>query len=114
MSTPPVQNPASPPANDKAAVTVEVDAKAAKEWSWYAFNTAWGLIPLAFAILFSAGAAYLSYQRNQSAALAILAFFFATIYYPYYAFTSSSTPAVSPASTLMTAGRRLLKAMKKH
>jgi hypothetical protein len=116
MSTPPVQNPASPPpADSKAAVTVEVDTKAAKEWSWYVFNTAWGLIPLAFAILFSAGAAYLSYQRNQSAALAILAFFFATIYYPYYAFTSgSSSPSVSPASTLMTAGKRILKAMKKH
>jgi len=121
MSTPPpVQNPASPPATKdaepKAAVTVEVDTKAAKDLSWYVFNTAWGLIPLAFAIFFSGGAAYLSYQRNQSAALAILAFFFATLYYPYYAFTTTSTPAVSPASTLMSAGRRVAKyfAGKKH
>lgn len=115
MSTPPqVQNPASPPA--EAAVTVDVNTAAAKDWSWWVFNTAWGLIPLAFALIFSGGAAYLSYQRNQSAALAILSFFFATLYYPYYAFTSgsSSTVAVSPVSTLMTAGRRMVKAMRKH
>jgi hypothetical protein len=121
MSTPPpVQNPASPPAGkekEKAAVTVEIDTKTAKDWSWYIFNTAWGLIPLGFALLFSGGAAYLSYQRNQSAALAILAFVFATLYYPYYALTSGgspSAPVVSPTSSLMTAGRRLFKAMKKH
>jgi hypothetical protein len=117
MSTPPpVQNPASPPAGaaPEAAVTVDINTKAAKEWSWYIFNTAWGLVPLIFAIIFSGGAAYLSYQRNQSGALAVLAFFFATIYYPYYAFTSGSTPSVSPVSTLMTAGRRMVKAMKKH
>lgn len=102
---------APPPA--KPVVDVEVDVSAAKSWSWWVFNTAWGLIPLAFAIVFSAGAAYLSYQRNQSGALAVLAFFFATIYYPYYALTSTSSPSVSPVSTLMTAGRRLMKAAKR-
>ena len=113
-ASPQVQNPASPP--PQAAVTVDVNTTAVKDWSWWIFNTAWGLVPLAFALVFSGGAAYLSYQRNQSAALAILAFFFATIYYPYYAFTSSSssTPVVSPVSTLMTAGRRMMKSMKKH
>ena len=111
----PVQNPATPPAADRAAVTVDVNTSAVKDWSWYIFNSAWGLLPLAIGILFSSGAAYLNYQRNQSAVLAILAFFFATIYYPYYAFTSgsASSPSVTPASTLMTAGRRVLKAMRK-
>lgn len=120
-ATPPVQNPASPPAAaaeaaPEAAVTVDVNTTSLKNWSWYIFNTAWGLIPLIFAIVFSGGAAYLSYQRNQSGALAVLAFVFATIYYPYYAITSgsSSAPSVSPVSTLMTAGRRMMKAMKKH
>lgn len=100
----------------KAAVTVDVDTTVAKDWTWWIFNTAWGLIPLIFGLLFSAGAAYLSYQRNQSGALAVLAFFFATIYYPYYAFTTggSTSPTVTPASTLMTAGKRLAKALRKH
>lgn len=111
---PPVQNPATP-IGERAAVTVDINAGAVKDWTWYIFNTAWGLLPLVLGILFSAGAAYLNYQRNQSAVLAILAFFFATVYYPYYAFTSgsSSTPSVTPASTLMTAGKRVLKAMRK-
>lgn len=104
---------AAPPPPQKAVVDVEVDTSAAKDWSWWVFNTAWGLIPLAFAIVFSGGAAYLSYQRNQSGALAVLAFFFATLYYPYYALTSTSSPSVSPVSTLMTAGRRLGKLLKK-
>lgn len=99
----------------QAAVTVDVNASAVKDWTWYIFNTAWGLLPLVFGLLFSGGAAYLSYQRNQSGVLAVLAFFFATLYYPYYAFTSggSSGPVTSPVSTLMTAGRRLMKAARR-
>lgn len=111
MNAPP-QQPAP-----KAAVTVDVNTSAVKDWTWYIFNTAWGLVPLIFGLLFSGGAAYLSYQRNQSGALAVLAFFFATLYYPYYAFTSSMSsgaPVTSPVSTLMTAGRRVAKMLKKH
>ena len=100
-----------PQQSPNAAVTVDVNTEAVKDISWYIFNTVWGLVPLAFAILFSSGAAYLSYQRNQSAVWAILAFVFATVYYPYYAFTSNTY--VSPTSSLMTAGRRFVKALKK-
>lgn len=92
-------------------VTVEVDTRAAKDWSWYIFNTAWGAIPIVFAILFSGGAAYLSYQRNQSMGWAIVAFFFATIYYPYYAFTSGSSSSTPLAPAIMTAGKKFVRAV---
>lgn len=96
--------PAQPP------VTVEVDTTAARDWTWYIFNTAWGAVPIVFGLLFSGGAAYLSYQRNQSVGWAILAFFFATIYYPYYAFVLSGSSSSTPlAPSIMTAGRKLKK-----
>ncbi len=98
-------------------VTVEVDTTAARDWTWYIFNTAWGAIPIVFALLFSGGAAYLSYQRNQSMGWAIVAFFFATIYYPYYAFVLSGTSSSTPlAPAIMAAGKRAIRTMagKKH
>jgi hypothetical protein len=75
------------------------------------------LIPIIFTIIFHAGAAYVSYQRNQSIGWAIFHFFFAVFYYPYYAF-SQSTPA-QPASTgilptMQTAGKKLAKALGKR
>jgi hypothetical protein len=68
------------------------------------------IVPIIFTIVFHAGAAYMSYQRNQSIGWAILHFFFAVFYYPYYAFTQT-TPA-APASTgllptVQTAGRKM-------
>jgi hypothetical protein len=74
------------------------------------------IIPTIFAIVFHAGAAYLSYQRNQSVGWAILSFFFAVFYYPYYAFAQAGTPAPAPASTgilptVQSAGKRLAKAL---
>lgn len=66
------------------------------------------LVSLLFTIAFFSGAAYLSYQRNQSFAWAVFHFFVAGIYYPYYAFTQPSTPApVTPI--VQTAGRRMMK-----
>jgi len=74
------------------------------------------IIPAIFALVFHAGAAYMSYQRNQSIGWAILHFFLAVFYYPYYAFTqgSSSAPAPSTESSILppvvqSAGRRLKK-----
>ena len=58
-----------------------------------------GLIP---ALLFSAGAAKLSYDRFRSIGWAIVAFLFAPIYYMYYAFFLS-TPATP---TMIAAARR--------
>lgn len=69
------------------------------------------LIPTIFTIVFHAGAATLSYRRNQSIGWAIFHFFFAVLYYPYYAFTQgSAAPAPAQPSflpTVQTAGRRL-------
>lgn len=66
--------------------------------------TGLALIPLLFALVFHLGAAYLSYQKYGSVLWAILDFFFAVFYYPYYAFVLSKSPA--PQATGMTGGRR--------
>ena len=87
-------------------------------------TTVWSIaiIPAIFALVFHAGAAYMSYQRNQSMGWAILHFFLAVFYYPYYAFTQAGKPVETPEATpslmptVQSAGRRLKKWMggKKH
>jgi hypothetical protein len=76
------------------------------------------LIPLIFALVFHAGAAYMSYQRNQSFGWAILHFVLAVFYYPYYAFTqpSAAPPAESSLFSpgVQSAGKRLSKMMKRR
>ena len=83
-------------------------------------TTIWtiAIIPAIFALVFHAGAAYLSYQRHQSIGWAILSFFFAVFYYPYYAFTQAGKPAEAPPAaesilppSVQSAGRRLKKLM---
>jgi hypothetical protein len=78
--------------------------------------TAIAIIPLIFTIVFHTGAAYMSYQRNQSFGWAILHFFLAIFYYPYYAFTQAGKPAETPMSapssilpTVQSAGRKMRK-----
>jgi hypothetical protein len=59
-----------------------------------------GILGTLLAIIFHAGAAKLSYDRNGSIIWAIVAFVFGTFYYPYYAFfVSGSAP--------MMGGRRM-------
>ena len=82
-------------------------------------TTVWtiAIIPAIFALVFHAGAAYMSYQRNQSIGWAILHFFLAVFYYPYYAFTQAGKPAEPPVAestpslmpSVQSAGRRLKK-----
>ena len=81
-------------------------------------TTIWSIaiIPALFALVFHLGAAYMSYQRNQSAGWAVLHFFLAVFYYPYYAFTQAGKPAEPPAESssilppsVQSAGRRLRK-----
>lgn len=94
---PPVTNPAA--AEKKAETTLTTDTT---------MMTIASLVSLLFTIAFFSGAAYLSYQRNQSFAWAVFHFFIAGIYYPYYAFTQPTTPApVTPV--VQTAGRRMRK-----
>jgi hypothetical protein len=61
-----------------------------------------GFLPM---LLFSFGAAKLSYDRFQSFGWAVLAFIFSGMYYPYYAFFIST--AAPPA--MVMAGRRMHK-----
>lgn len=86
-------------------------------------TTIWtiAIIPAIFALVFHAGAAYISYQRNQSIGWAILSFFFAVFYYPYYAFTQAGKPVEAPPAaesilppSVQSAGRRLKKMLSKR
>lgn len=95
-----------------------VEEKTATPASWMAGTTitAIAIIPAIFALVFHLGAAYMSYQRNQSVGWAIVSFFLAIFYYPYYAFTQAGKPAETPAATetplmpaVQSAGRRLKK-----
>jgi hypothetical protein len=65
-----------------------------------------GIVSMVFGILFAfvwhLGAASLSYTKYGSIGWAILDFFFATFYYPFYAFVLN-TP---PAPTSIFGGRR--------
>ena len=85
-------------------------------------TTIWtiAIIPAIFALVFHAGAAYITYQRNQSIGWAILSFFFAVFYYPYYAFTQAGKPVEQPVAesilppSVQSAGRRLKKMLSKR
>jgi hypothetical protein len=78
------------------------------------------ILSIAYAIFFSLGAAVLSYHKYGSYFWSIINFFFAWIYYPYYAFfLDTNTPPVSaPATTetMMGGMRKLWKAgrSRKH
>jgi len=102
MNAPPVTNPAA--AEKKTPVEVPS----------VEFGTATmavsAIISLLFTLVFLSGAAYLSYQRNQSFLWAVLHFFFAAFYYPYYAFTQPSPlPVETSMPFVQTAGRRKRK-----
>ena len=108
-------NSSSPPASPSVDVVVE-EKKSSGGAASGAVIAGIAIIPAIFTIVFHAGAAYLSYQRNQSMGWAILHFFLAIFYYPYYAFTQGGSSSVTPASTdssilptVQSAGRRLKK-----
>ncbi len=100
-----------PPAVDKPADTPD-DKPAGTTSEWWDKLTAglslsaFGLLlifPIVFAIMFHFGAAYLSYQKYQSGLWALLDFFFAVFYYPFYAFFLAKDPGPSMG---MMGGRR--------
>ena len=67
------------------------------------------VISILISILFSFGAAKLSYDRFRSIGWAIVAFLFSGLYYPYYAFFVSSGPAVMAPTGMLGAMRRALR-----
>lgn len=62
------------------------------------------IIGALFLFVFHLGAAMLSYRKFGSAGWAIIDFFFAELYYPYYALFLDAAPAAVPAAVL--GGRR--------
>ncbi len=99
--------PAPPPAQQKPAAegtTVTLSG---------GFGAIWGalmILPILFLFLFHLGAGYLSYQKYGNIGWAILNFFFAYFYYPYYAFFLANAPSeVSSTTTMMGGLRKLFK-----
>ena len=92
--------------------TVEVvQEKTAPNGSWVSTGIMTiAIITAIFALVFHAGAAYMSYQRNQSIGCSIMSFFFAVFYYPYYAFFINEAPA--PSGILGMTGGGMKKIMK--
>lgn len=109
-------NSSSPPPASPG-VDVVVEEKKSPGGASGLLITGIAVIPAIFTIVFHAGAAYLSYQRNQSIGWAILHFFLAVFYYPYFAFTQGGSSSPAPVSTesssilptVQSAGRRLKK-----
>ena len=97
--------PSSPPNPPSPDATTTVDATLASGWA-----TAGVVIGVLFAFLWSFGAASLSYAKYGSIGWAILDFFFATLYYPFYALVLN-TPSSSMNSPMM--GGRSLRWLRK-
>jgi len=97
----PSSPPVTPPANSNTG-----PANAPEKKKDATLETGWGIASMVFGILFAfvwhLGAASLSYTKYGSIGWAILDFFFATFYYPFYAFFLN-TPAPSMG---MMGGRR--------
>ena len=72
--------------------------------AWYWATIAIGALP---SLLFSLGAAKLSYDRFRSPGWAIVAFIFSVLYYPYYAFFVSGPAAMAPTGMLGAMRRAL-------
>jgi hypothetical protein len=82
----------SPPASPPASTSTS--------WSVYS------IIGWLMSVLLSISAAMLAYKRNGSSFLAVIAFWFAPLYLPYYAFTEPG-----PGSSSMMGAARYLRKM---
>jgi hypothetical protein len=87
-------------------VVVEETKKTSAAYSTVAIT--YIVISVLVSILFSVGAAKLSYDRFRSIGWAIVAFFFSGLYYPYYAFFVSG-PSVMAPTGMLGAMRRALR-----
>ena len=65
----------------------------------------YALIPALFSLLFAYGASKIAYGQSSSYIVAILAFFFAPIYYAYYALVTYTPP--STLGQILGAARRM-------
>ena len=99
-SSPP--GPPSPDANTGPATSPAADTSGAAK-AVGAIGIVVSVLGFLFMFLWHYGAASLSYAKYGSIGWAILDFFFATLYYPYYALVLNT-----PTATMM-GGRRRLK-----
>jgi len=75
--------PGTPPPPSTPEVPTKTDPKVQTEYTTVAIVSA--VFSILFFIVFSYGAAKLSYDKYRSVGWAILDFFFSSFYYPYYA-----------------------------
>lgn len=99
VATPPAAGAGAGAAPPAAEAKLSVDTSGYMNWLYGA-----GIFSIIFTIVFHSGAAYLSYQKYQSGFWAVIDFFFALFYYPYYAFYLASAPA--PSQGVFAGGRR--------
>jgi len=97
--------PSSPPNPPTPDADTKVNDTLASGWA-----TAGVVIGVLFAFLWSFGAASLSYAKYGSIGWAILDFFFATLYYPFYALVLN-TPSSSMTSPMV--GGRSMRWLRK-
>ena len=89
-TTPGTPPPAAPPPTPGATKTVESTFKI----EYTALTIVTGVLALLYFILFSYGAAKLSFDKYRSFGWAILDFFFSSFYYPYYAIFLNSPATI--------------------
>jgi len=97
-SSPP--GPPSPDSNTKPANSVKTAGSSDTSNAWAIVSMVFGIL---VAFVWHFGAASLSYAKYGSIGWAILDFFFATIYYPYYALVLNT-----PTPTMLGGRRRKL------
>ena len=103
-----------PPAPQKDIPSTAIDASAPITVSSAYFVTG-AIFTLVFVIIFHVGAGYLSYQKYGSIGWAILDFFFAAFYYPFYAFflNTPAAPSYPMMGGMMKGLSRMLAGKRK-
>lgn len=89
----------SPPANKPPAAPGTPSTPGASTQVSSGLGAVFGalaIFPIVLLFMFHLGAGYLSYQKYGNIGWAILNFFFAYFYYPYYAFFLSGCPVEAP------------------
>lgn len=101
--------PPPPPQAQQPTVTTQVSSGVGAVWGMLM------ILPIVFLFLFHLGAGYLSYQKYGNIGWAILNFFFAYFYYPYYAFFLAKAPVETPVipTTMMGGLRKLFGARRR-
>jgi len=96
-------SPPNPPPADANAVPTTTDTEKVLSSGWAIAGIVIGAL---VAFLWHLGAASLSYAKYGSIGWAILDFFFASLYYPFYALVLN-TPSASMTAPMMGGGRGL-------